>query len=293
MSRKDRRNRLSDSGIFLLLKRFFKSVWSIISNSKLKENNIAQHKELDVDCGTAKKTDDEVAVEKIVLPSDVEQALKAVDWSVRDVLVGSLGSVEQLKDNLARRYYFVPAANVYQDASHIRYIALYQSLNMFGDNCGIQYYGEVTQMKRVRRKSIPFPIRRNNGEEWYYAFYVKKWYNLPNAIYVKDEGVYKPKYTNIFLLHNCEQSYELFSVRSEEQFRLLCALKQMQDDFIMKGKTKKLYQVSESKSVCTQDDSFNVVNNCGEKLIDASFKIVDFANHPKIIYDYIKGKVYV
>ena len=75
-------------------------------------------------------------------------------------------------------------------------------------------------MKKVRRREIDFPMSRNNGDEEYYAFRIKEWKTLPTPIVVKDEWVNEPKFTSLFLLEHSQQSFELFNIHSEEEYRL-------------------------------------------------------------------------
>ena len=237
---------------------------------------------------------DESAFERASLPVGIEKRLAKVDWSIKDVLVGSLGSVEQFKDNIERRYYFVPEEAIKDSALPIRYIALYQSNNKFGDDAGIQYYGEVSQMKRVQRKDIKFPTRRNNGEDWYYAFRIKEWKKLPVAISVKDDWVYgRPKFTNLFLLQHCSQSYELFNIHSDEQYRLLHELKRMFNDASINAnaQAEPIYQIENGKSIWVHEGCFDILNENGDRLFNPPLKISDFARHPRSYFSMIADKI--
>lgn len=159
------------------------------------------------------------------LSPEVESELVKTDWSIRDVLVGSLGSQAQLEDNLRRAYYYVPARTLPNADFPIRYIALYQSRNLFGEDAGIRYYGRVSRRKPVLRKQIDFPLSRNNPEELYYAFRVEGWQTLPSPMEIRDEGVNGPKFTNLFLLEHSAQSFELFQIHSQGEFRLMAAIR--------------------------------------------------------------------
>lgn len=151
--------------------------------------------------------------------------LPAVDWKKRDVLVGSLGSVGQLEENLNWKYYYVPACYVQKRELPIRYVAIYQSRNFFGDESGIRYYGEVTGTELMERWEIRFPVNRNNPRELYYAFAIKEWKTLEKPISVLDEWVSQPRLTNFFLLKNCRYSYELFDIDSAKGLRLAVLLR--------------------------------------------------------------------
>ena len=236
---------------------------------------------------------DESAFERASLPAGIEKRLAKVDWNVSDVLVGSLGSKEQLEDNLARNYYYVPEKNIEKEKLPIRYIALYQSSNMFKDEAGIKYYGLVTETKRLQRKDIKFPMRRNNGEEWYYAFRIKEWKTLPIAISAKDEWVFKPKYTNLFLLQHCTQTYELFNIHSDEQYRLLHELKRMFSDATVNAnaQAEPIYQIDNGKSIWVHEGCFDILNENGERLFDPLLRISDFARHPRSYFGMIAERI--
>ena len=62
----------------------------------------------------------------------LEAKLKAVDWAVRDVLVGTMRSPQQL--NICRKdcFYYIPAERLQDSDFPIRYVALYQSQYVFG-----------------------------------------------------------------------------------------------------------------------------------------------------------------
>ena len=87
------------------------------------------------------------AFERATLPRGIEEKLAKVDWSVRDVLVGSLRDREQLKIALEHNFYHVPSRQLGEDDLPIRYVAIYQSRNIFGTEAGIRYYGEVTKLR--------------------------------------------------------------------------------------------------------------------------------------------------
>ena len=88
----------------------------------------------------------ESAFERATLPKGIERKLAKVDWSRRDVLVGTLRSKEQLDICLEHNFYYVPAERVEKHLP-IRYAAIYQTRNIFGKDAGIVYYGEVGNYK--------------------------------------------------------------------------------------------------------------------------------------------------
>ena len=223
----------------------------------------------------------ESAFERASLPRGIEERLAKVDWTVRDVMVGSLGSVAQFDDNIRRKYYYVPAKYVKDDKLPIRYIALYQSRNRFKEYAGIRYYGEVTYMQKVKRREIKFPMSRNNGDEEYYAFRIKEWKTLPSPIVVKDEWVNEPKFTSLFLLEHSQQSFELFNIHSEEEYRLMVEINKAFDNLATStaDNNAAVYRINEARSVIVADGNFTITNDNGETL--GTISISNFARSPR------------
>ncbi|MBR4289337.1 MAG: restriction endonuclease-like protein [Oscillospiraceae bacterium] len=230
----------------------------------------------------------ESAFERASLPRGIEERLSKTDWSVRDVMVGSLGSVAQFEDNIKRRYYYVPAKYIKDSDLPIRYIALYQSKNRFKEYAGVRYYGEVTYMQKVKRKDIDFPISRNNGNEMYYAFRIKAWKTLPAPIAVKDEWVNEPKFTSLFLLEHSQQSFELFNIHSEEEYRLMMEINKAFDNLSTStaDNNAAVYRINDSHAVIVADGNFTITNNTGDIL--GSVSISNFARSPRAGFREIK-----
>ncbi len=230
----------------------------------------------------------ESAFERASLPRGIEERLARVDWSVRDVLVGSLGSVAQFDDNIKKRYYYVPAKYVKDSDLPIHYVALYQSKNRFKEYAGIRYYGEVTYMKKVKRKEIQFTMTRNNGEELYYAFRIKEWKQLPNPIAVKDEWVNEPKFTSLFLLEHSQQSFELFNIHSEEEYRLMTEINKAFDNLsaATTDSNSAVYRINDQHAIIVADGSFTITNNNGDILENIS--VSSFAKSPRAGFKRIK-----
>jgi hypothetical protein len=233
----------------------------------------------------------ESAFERASLPRGIEERLAKIDWTVRDVMVGSLGSAAQFDDNIRRKYYYVPAKYVDDSALPIHYIALYQSKNRFKEYAGIRYYGEVTYMKKVKRKDIDFPMSRNNGDEWYYAFRIKEWKTLPTPIAVKDEWVNEPKFTSLFLLEHSTQSFELFNIQSEDEYRLMVEINKAFDNLSATAADNNtaVYRVNDSYSVIVTDGCFTITNDNGEIL--SKIPVSTFARSPRMGFKKIKSAI--
>ncbi len=229
----------------------------------------------------------------ITLPKGYEAVLSRLDFDECDVLVGSFGSVEQFKDNLENRYYYIPEQNFELERLPIRTIALYQSAKLFGEEAAIRYWGDVTECRRVKRKKIKFPMRRNNPDEWYYVFSIREWNTLPSPIKIMNEGVFKPKYTNIFLLNNTDYSYELFSIHSGKEFRLTYELKYIINT-VSENKNPHQplsYRLSGGETVYIHNGYFNIQRENGEKLFEPPLRVSEISRRLKYYLNLIINKL--
>lgn len=171
------------------------------------------------------------AFERAILPKGVEEKLEHVDLKVRDVMVGMVRDREQFDICIGKHFYYIPENLVAESRFPIRYIALYQSQKLFGNDSGISYYGEVKRCKRVKRSEIiEVPnTKRKNPDELYYYFEVVNWCKLESAIELS--GIIRTVnyYTNFKLLQCCKTSSELLFT-SLEQLRLYSELKRLSND---------------------------------------------------------------
>ena len=154
----------------------------------------------------------------------LEAKLKAVDWAVRDVLVGTMRSLQQLDICRKDCFYYIPAERLQDSDFPVRYVALYQSQYVFGAQAGVRYYGEVTKCSAVRRSAITeVSPRRGTEGNFYYRFDIREWKQLNRPIEAKETGFVRD-FTNLFLLEHSVQTPELW-LRTEEEYRLCSALK--------------------------------------------------------------------
>lgn len=161
---------------------------------------------------------------QLPLPAPVEEQLKMVNWAARDVLIGTLSSRRQLKVSLEARFYHIPAEQLKKTDFPIRYIAIYQSRNLFGKEAGVQYYGEVQQHALVRRGDIrEIAARPRTEHKLYYRFEIKEWKQLEKPIVAK-EMRFITGFTNRFLLTTATELPELW-LRTGEMYRLYITLR--------------------------------------------------------------------
>ena len=164
------------------------------------------------------------AFERATLPRGIEDKLAKIDWNQRDVLVGALRNRAQLDTCLKYKFYHIPASKIRDADLPIHYVAIYQSINIFGREAGI--YGEVTKTSAVKRRDIrEIP---KNSDEAYYRFEIKEWKELNIPLVAKEVRDF-PFFTNMFLLQHCPDVPDLH-ISSEEEYRLYIEVRRLAND---------------------------------------------------------------
>lgn len=176
------------------------------------------------------------AFERTVLPAGIESKLAKVDWSIRDVLVGTLRNTQQLDICLENNMYYVPVNKIGKDSLPIHYIAIYQSKEKYKSESGIRYYGEVRSMSIVKRSDITESPK--DSDELYYCFDISSWQKLDRTIEPKEIRFVTMR-TNMFLIKHSSQVSEL-SFKSEEQYRLFTELKRRTDAAVINDEDQTL-----------------------------------------------------
>ena len=227
----------------------------------------------------------ESAFERASLPRGIEEKLAKVDWTYKDVMVGTVRTNEQLRYSMSTKAYYAPVKYISEDNLPIRYIALYE--HNINTESGIKMFGEVLTAQKVRRGKIPVSMRNGaDPDELYYYFTVRNWIKLGRPIALQDSHKGRPQFTNKFLLDNCTKSYQLFSISSEEEYRLMVEINDAFDELnaSMKDSTP-VYRIND-KSVFTSDGYFVIANDTGD-IIDRVL-ISNFAEKPRVTFNKIK-----
>lgn len=227
----------------------------------------------------------ESAFERSSLPRGIEERLEKYDWSVRDVMVGTVRSKEQLDFNMDKKGYYVPAKYITDDDLPIRYIALHEE--GIGGESGIKVVGEVLTAQKLKRGKIPVSMSRNNADETYYYFTVRSWQPLDKTIAIKDSSKGKPRFTNKLLLDTCTQSYQLFEITTEEEYRLMQELNNAFGDGVIGG--EKVFKINDKFSITTLNGKFTIMNIAGQ-IID-EVPIESFQKRPRVTFGKIKEMV--
>ena len=162
-------------------------------------------------------------------PADcTDDELASADFARRDVLIGTLRSDAQFDYTMASLSYYTPVRAVPPSDLPVRMVALYEEA--LSRQSGIKRYGEVMDIRVVRRKEIPVPPSRPNPDEAYYLFTVKEWTYLEHPIAIEGTARGKPAFTTEFLLTHARRSYQLISIRSAAEYRLVQALCKLREE---------------------------------------------------------------
>lgn len=224
----------------------------------------------------------ESAFERATLPRGIEEKLAKVDWSVRDVLIGTLRKKEQLDICLSNRFYHIPQRILKESDLPVRYVAIYQSKShKFGDQAGIRYYGEVTRCIPVKRSEIT-EIPKNSDEP-YFRFEIKEWKKLTKPIAPKEIG-FTRMFTNLFLLEHSAEMPELF-IRTEQEYRLYSELRRTLKDSEFSGEGTGLGFKFDDSTVMFENGEIHVYR--GGKL-RAKYGVQEFSRSPNAVFRRIK-----
>lgn len=229
---------------------------------------------------------DASAFERTILPKGLEERLEKVDWTRENVLVGSLSSKEQWEDCFNKNYYYVPKSSIRVGYHQVEFIAVYQSKKLFGENAGVLYYGEIEETSLVKRSEVNKLGGRTHPDAKCYRFEIKKWEKLPLRIEFEKDWVYRARYTNSFLLKNSKSTFELFNIRSEEDYRLVYELRRIQENLRVQDNSQELFvKINESVSVYN-DETYIRVYDSGREILRRSTS--DFRKSPSVVFDGIR-----
>ncbi len=230
----------------------------------------------------------ESAFERATLPVGITEKLADKDLSIRDVMVGVVRSKEQLKANIAHKFYHIPVTKIADNRFPIHYIALYQSDNIFGRDSGIHLYGSVLRCSKVKRKDITEIPTTSKQDEWYYRFDIHKWIELRHSIKVREIGPRVNIFTNKFLLENSEFVPELY-LRSTEELRLYTELKRLASEVKIDGDQDKVKGLEFNNSIIRlANGEISVYTPDGRY---RSYSFANFKNKPRSLFNEIREVV--
>ena len=224
------------------------------------------------------------AFERATLPRGIEEKLAKVDWTRRDVLIGSMSNIQQMDACLKHNFYHIPAYRIKESDLPIRVVALYQSKNLFGTKAGIRYYGDVVSCTRVHRKEI-IEIPKDS-DEYYYRLDIKEWKELPKPITAKEIGKVH-FFTNGFLLEHSSEVPELM-LRSEEEYRLYFELKRALNNTEINDSESDIRFHYADAMIAFEDGNINVYKN--GKIVDKK-SVEAFSRSPNSVFRLLQKSI--
>ncbi|PSM59428.1 hypothetical protein C4L39_01425 [Clostridium diolis] len=209
--------------------------------------------------------------ERAIEPVGKEDYLKDEYFDKREVLIGSLKGREQLEASIKYNFYHIPKNKVNLAKNNIKYIALYQSKNKFGDDAGILWYGKIKNIDIVKRSEIHELPKAD--DTLCYKFEIEEWYKLQNKIEISNQSIRNFIYTTLYLLHNSKKVAQLY-IKTKDEFRLFMELNRryseisIETDNNIDDKSKiKAFNIDDVKIIV---DDKNIMSVIGENVIMVS-----------------------
>ena len=140
--------------------------------------------------------------------------------------------------------------------------------------------------QKLKRGKIPVSMSRNNADETYYYFTVRSWQPLDKTIAIKDSSKGKPRFTNKLLLDTCTQSYQLFEITTEEEYRLMQELNNAFGEGVIGG--EKVFKINDQFSITTLNGKFTIMHDAA--IVD-EIPIETFQKRPRDTFKKIKEMV--
>lgn len=130
---------------------------------------------------------------------------------------------------------------------------------------------------------LPFLLLKSKRQAKYTYSKIHEYYHTEE---IERDWVYRPRYSNSFLLHNSKSTFELFNIRSEADYRLVYELRRIQDNLKVQDNAKELFvKIDDSISVYNDDSYIRVYDSGKEKIRKPK---EDFIRSPSIVFEYIK-----
>ena len=222
------------------------------------------------------------AFERATLPRGIEDKLTKTDWKRRDVLVGALRNRSQLETSLKHKFYHIPAARISESDLPIHYVAIYQSINLFGKEAGIRYYGEVIRCSLVKRREIrEIP---KNSDELYYRLEIKEWKEMNVPLVAKEVRDF-PFFTNMFLLQHCSEVPDL-RIKTAEEYRLYTELKCLSQDSAVNDEENTNGFMYNDKMIVLENGNIQVI--ASDRIME-QVTLESFSRKPSAVFSVIKN----
>ena len=221
----------------------------------------------------------ESAFERASVPLGIDERLAKVDWSVKDVMVGPVNDDMMYNIIKDEKSYFVPVKSV-GDIFLIRYIALLT-------HKGIKHYGQVIATTIIKRSEIGFlKADAESYDEKYCKFTVEDWLSLEPEIIIRNDFPAKPEFTNKFLLDNCKDTHQLFSISSDNEYRIMSEINRAYDEYADNNQEDDIHSINDKYVITIHKGEFIIADMSGA--IRKRLSVFEYAQHPRWIFNEIK-----
>lgn len=155
-------------------------------------------------------------IEYFDLLEEYEDYVRGQNIEVHDTLVGTVKSREQYEINYKYSFYHIPAYCL-DRPDEIKYVALYRSKNIFGDDePGVKHYGKVISYSKIKRRDIKELMLSFSPDELYYKFEILEWNTMEFPICAKECGPRIYLLANKYVFDNAKYFNELFISNNDE-----------------------------------------------------------------------------
>ncbi len=204
------------------------------------------------------------------------------DFDCRDVLIGTVKNKTQFNASIRNKFYHIPLFMVQDHPFPIRYVAIYQSIRLWGIDAGIKYYGEVESTQIVTRNKIN-ELKSESAEE-YVRYNIKEWKQLVRPIKISENMIYVCEFTNLFLLTHSSDATQL-TLESKSDYKLSQLLTDCINDFRINDLNAKFGFEYAGYDFEIHNGNINIYNK-GKHIV--SFSLSHYIARPATVLESIK-----
>lgn len=216
--------------------------------------------------------------------------LEDLKIGTKNVLIGTVKSVQQLRSTLENRLYHIPQSTLKVLNKQLETIVLYEPKGKDGllPGGGIRYEGKVKSAKAVPRKELQdiLPMTKDNGDEIYILYEVSSWKErkeiLRPSCYAPMRG---PRYTNATLLTYAKTLPELY-IKDEVEFNLILQLRRSVEDLVAGINEDDQLELSVDKVKVVVNEALQILVVGQEETKVFEREVLE--HHPRKIYNGIK-----
>jgi len=233
--------------------------------------------------------DSESSFHRNLLPHTTENFYSKKTYDM-NVLIGTVKNVVQYNAIIKYHFYHIQLQAVKNRLSQLKYIALYQQVDLGLKNNGIILYGKIKDFRIVQRKEIKELPKNSN--EYYVYFEVESWEELDHVIKPVGYGVRWFMITNIELLKSALQLPEL-TLKNDFELRLWRELRRYSKSFKFASKEKWIDQQTDTVIQLKDHEEIRLSLNRDELVIYIADETISFTKEqikyePKTVIEKVR-----